>query len=237
VSDAFSEDPVRVLRVARFAARFKVFGFKVAHSTHQLMKDMVVSGEVDALTPERVFKELEKALSYETPSAFFKVLSACGADARVFPMLSSSTHTTHNNEFEFLDRLDTDNPANKFAVWLHNESVDTIEQLCQHIKCPKGYTQLATLTSQWRLVASQLDQQNAEAVLTFFNRTDALRRKDRFEQLLTIFVLLGVEVGSIKQLRDQLNDIDVASLDKSNIVEAIKKKKLFIIKNWKKNKE
>ncbi|HCE35558.1 MAG TPA: polynucleotide adenylyltransferase, partial [Gammaproteobacteria bacterium] len=86
VSDAFSEDPVRVLRVARFAARFKVFGFKVAHSTHRLMKDMVTSGEVDALTPERVFKELEKALSYETPSAFFKVLSACGADARVFPM-------------------------------------------------------------------------------------------------------------------------------------------------------
>jgi len=229
VSDAFSEDPVRVLRVARFAARFKVFGFKVAHSTHRLMRDMVTSGEVDALTPERVFKELEKALSYETPSAFFKVLSACGADERVFPMLSSSVHTTHDNEFEYLDRLDTGNPVIKFSVWLHNESADTIEQLCQHIKCPKEYTQLATLTSQWRVVANQLEQQNAKGVLTFFNRTDALRRKERFEQLLAIFVLLGVKVGPIKQLRDQLNDIDISSLDKSNIAEAIQNKKLSII--------
>jgi len=229
VSDAFIEDPVRVLRVARFAARFKVFGFKVAHSTHRLMKDMVVSGEVDALTPERVFKELEKALSYETPSAFFKVLSACGADARVFPMLSSDAHTMHDNEFEFLDRLNTNNPVIKFAVWLHNERVDTIEQLCQHIKCPKEYTQLATLTSQWRVIADQLEQQDAEGVLEFFNRTDALRRKERFEQLLAIFVLLGIEVEPIKQLRDQLGAIDIASLDKSNIAKAIKDKKLSII--------
>jgi tRNA nucleotidyltransferase/poly(A) polymerase len=60
-SKRISEDPVRVLRVARFAARFKPFGFKVAHTTHQLMKQMVISGEVDALISERVFKELEKS--------------------------------------------------------------------------------------------------------------------------------------------------------------------------------
>ncbi len=229
VSDAFSEDPVRVLRLARFAARFKVFGFKVAHSTHRLMKDMVASGEVDALTPERVFKELEKALSYETPSAFFKVLSACGADTRVFPMLGNNNHTTHDNEFEFLDRLNNNNPVIKFAVWLHNETAHAIEQLCQHIKCPKEYTQLAVLTSQWQTVASQLEQQSAEDILTFFNRTDALRRKQRFEQLLTIFTLLGIEVEPIKQLHNQLDHIDIASLDKSNIAEAIQNEKLSII--------
>ncbi|MBT4668104.1 MAG: polynucleotide adenylyltransferase, partial [Candidatus Ruthia sp.] len=221
VSDAFSEDPVRVLRVARFAARFKVFGFKVAHETHQLMKDMVASGEVDALTPERVFKELEKALSYQTPSAFFKVLSACGADTKVFPMLNSDTHTTHENEFEFLDQLDTNSPVVKFALWLHHQSADAIEQLCQHIKCPKEYTQLALLTSEWYQLAGELNQQSSEAVLNFFARTDALRRKDRFDQLLVIFVLLGIEVESIKQLRDQLGSIDIASLDKSNIAKAI----------------
>ncbi len=229
VSDAFSEDPVRVLRVARFAARFKVFGFKVAHSTHRLMKDMVASGEVDALTPERVFKELEKALSYETPSAFFKVLSACGADAKVFPMLDNGNHTTHDNEFEFLDQLDTSSSVIRFALWLHNQSADTIEQLCQHIKCPKEYTQLAMLTSQWRMLASQLKNQSAEDILTFFNRTDALRRKQRFEQLLRVFVLLGIEVESIKQLRDELDNIDIASLDKSNIAKAIQNEKMSII--------
>jgi len=135
----------------------------------------------------------------------------------------------HENEFEFLDRLNTNNPVIRFAIWLHNERVDTIEQLCQHIKCPKEYTQLATLTSQWRVVASQLAQKNTEAVLEFFNRTDALRRKERFEQLLAIFVLLGIEVEPIKKLRDQLSDIDFASLDKSNIAKAIQSKKLSII--------
>lgn len=229
VSDAFSEDPVRVLRVARFAARFKVFGFKVAHSTHRLMQDMVASGEVDALTPERVFKELEKALSYETPSAFFKVLSACGALVKVFPMLSGNVHTTHENEFEFLDRIDTNNPVVRFSLWLHNESADTIERLCQHIKCPKEYTQLAILTSQWRVVAGQLENQSADDILRFFNRTDALRRKERFEQLLAIFVLLGIKVESITQLRDQLKNIDIASLDKGNIAEAIQNEKISII--------
>ena len=229
VSNAFSEDPVRVLRVARFAARFKVFGFKVAHDTHQLMKDMVTSGEVDALTPERVFKELEKALSYQTPSAFFKVLSACGADTKVFPMLNSDTHTTHENEFEFLDRLDTDSPVVKFALWLHHQSADAIEQLCQHIKCPKEYTQLALLTSEWYQLAGELNQQSSEAVLNFFARTDALRRKDRFDQLLVIFVLLGVDIKPIKQLQDQLGSIDIASLDKSNIAKAIEEKKLSIV--------
>ncbi|MDG2354074.1 MAG: polynucleotide adenylyltransferase [Gammaproteobacteria bacterium] len=232
VSDAFSEDPVRVLRVARFAARFKVFGFKVAHETHQLMKDMVASGEVDALTPERVFKELEKALSYQTPSAFFKVLSACGADTKVFPMLNRDIHTTHENEFEFLDQLDTDSPVVKFALWLHHQSTDAIEQLCQHIKCPKEYTQLALLTSEWHQLAGKLNQQSPEVVLDFFARTDALRRKDRFDQLLVIFVLLGIEVESIKQLRDQLSSIDITSLDKSNIAKAIEEEKLLIITSF-----
>ncbi len=229
VSDAFSEDPVRVLRVARFAARFKSFGFKVAHETHRLMKNMVASGEVDALTPERVFKELEKALSYETPSAFFKVLSACGADVKVFPMLTSNVHTTHDNEFEFLDQLDTNSPVIKFALWLHNERTDAIEQLCQHIKCPKEYAQLAMLTAHWSDMASQLGQHSADEVLEFFNRTDALRRKERFEQLLTIFSLLGTDVDPIKQLRDQLSAIDISSLGKSDIAKAIQSEKISII--------
>jgi len=229
VSNAFSEDPVRVLRVARFAARFNVFGFKVAHSTQRLMQEMVVSGEVDALTPERVFKELEKALCYETPSPFFKVLSACGADERVFPMLDRNAPTAHDNEFEFLDRLDTNSAIIKFALWLHNQSTDAIGQLCRHIKCPKEYSQLATLTSQWQSFARQIQQQSAEELLRFFARTDALSRKQRFEQLLTIFALLGIEVKPIRQLRNQLDNIDIASLDKSNIAEAIQTKKLAII--------
>lgn len=87
VSPAFVEDPVRILRVARFAARFAKWGFKVAHGTHALMKRMVENGEVDHLVPERVWAETLKALNEDRPARYFEVLHACGALAAVFPEL------------------------------------------------------------------------------------------------------------------------------------------------------
>ncbi|WP_077730972.1 multifunctional CCA addition/repair protein [Methylocaldum sp. 14B] len=85
VSPAFGEDPVRILRVARFAARFAQLGFRVAAETSDLMRSMVATGEVDALVPERVWAELARALSEPTPRAFFEVLRECGALARLCP--------------------------------------------------------------------------------------------------------------------------------------------------------
>lgn len=85
VSPAFVEDPVRLLRVARFAARFAARGFRIADETVALMREMVASGEVDHLVPERVWAELERALGEATPSRFFEVLRACDALARVLP--------------------------------------------------------------------------------------------------------------------------------------------------------
>lgn len=85
VSPAFNEDPVRILRLARFAARFAPLGFTVADETLALMAGMVAKGEVDALVPERVWAELARALGEARPSAFFDVLRACGAMARLFP--------------------------------------------------------------------------------------------------------------------------------------------------------
>ncbi len=85
ISSAFAEDPVRILRVARFMARYQHLGFKVAGETMELMKNMVAQGEVDALVPERVWSELVKALSERTPTQFFDVLQHCGALARLFP--------------------------------------------------------------------------------------------------------------------------------------------------------
>jgi tRNA nucleotidyltransferase (CCA-adding enzyme) len=85
VSAAFGEDPVRILRAARFAARFAPLGFRVAEDTYALMRRMVEAGEVDALVPERVFAELAKALVEPEPGAFFEVLRTCGALTRLFP--------------------------------------------------------------------------------------------------------------------------------------------------------
>jgi tRNA nucleotidyltransferase (CCA-adding enzyme) len=87
VSDAFSEDPLRVLRVARFAARYAPLGFTVHDSTVALMSKLVKSGEVSDLTPERVWKELSRALTEAKPSVFFKVLRKCGALKVLLPEL------------------------------------------------------------------------------------------------------------------------------------------------------
>lgn len=85
VSPTFAEDPVRILRVARFAARYAPLGFRVAEETRKLMRDMVESGEVDALVPERVWAETVRALGEPRPGRFIEVLRNCGALARIFP--------------------------------------------------------------------------------------------------------------------------------------------------------
>ncbi|KAA6185820.1 multifunctional CCA addition/repair protein [Thiohalocapsa marina] len=87
VSPAFAEDPVRILRTARFAARYAELGFRVAPETQALMRSMVAAGEVDALVPERVWQELVRALGEARPSVFFGVLRDCGALARLLPEL------------------------------------------------------------------------------------------------------------------------------------------------------
>lgn len=89
VSPAFSEDPLRVLRVARFAARFAHLGFTVAPETIALMQEMVISGELESLTPERVWKEWEKSLSSDDPQVFLTVLRQCGALSVVMPEIDA----------------------------------------------------------------------------------------------------------------------------------------------------
>lgn len=89
VSDAFREDPVRILRVARFAARFRPFNFRIADETRELLRAMVAAGETSALVPERVWKETDRALGSEHPEVFFAVLRDCGALAVLYPELDA----------------------------------------------------------------------------------------------------------------------------------------------------
>ncbi len=89
VSPAFAEDPVRILRLARFHTRFAPLGFEVAEVTMAVMRQMVADGEADALVPERVWKETERALMHDKPSTFFRTLRDCGALARVMPEIDA----------------------------------------------------------------------------------------------------------------------------------------------------
>lgn len=133
VSPAFSEDPVRILRVARFTARFAHLGFSIAPETYALMQNMVEAGEVDALVPERVWTETNKALSEKSPSHFFEVLRKCGALVRLFPEIDNlfgvPQPEQHHPEIdagihtmmvlEQATKLSTDNEV-RFAALLHD---------------------------------------------------------------------------------------------------------------------
>jgi len=99
VSPAFAEDPVRVLRIARFAARFAPLGFTIAEATLELMRSMVADGEVDHLVPERVWAELQRALAEPAPQAFVTTLRACGALARLLPEVDALYGVPQRAEF------------------------------------------------------------------------------------------------------------------------------------------
>lgn len=99
VSPAFVEDPVRVLRVARFAARYASLGFRIADETLALMRSMVADGEIDHLVPERVWAETRRALAEPTPSAFLRALRACGALRAVFPEVDALYGVPQRAEF------------------------------------------------------------------------------------------------------------------------------------------
>ena len=134
VSPAFREDPVRVLRTARFAARYRHLGFNVANETVAAMRDMVDQGELDALVPERVWQEMEKAFSEESPSTFIEVLRQCGALNVVLPEVESLFGVPQTPEYHpeidtgvhtlmVMDqaaRLSGRNPAVVFAAMVHD---------------------------------------------------------------------------------------------------------------------
>lgn len=147
VSPAFGEDPVRILRLARFAARFAHLGFRVADETMALCRDMVADGEVDALVPERVWQEVAKALMAPTPSTFVRVLRDCGALAALLPEIDAlfgvpqraDYHPEVDTGVHVLMSLDqsvalTDELATRFAVLLHDLGKGTtpVDELPRH---------------------------------------------------------------------------------------------------------
>lgn len=147
VSPAFLEDPVRILRVARFAARFAPLGFTIAPETMELMRQMVIDGEVDTLVPERVWQEMLRALQEDMPEVFFTTLRNCGALARIFPQLDRLWGVPQKPEYH--PEIDTGvhvmmalqqsvkfttKPEIRFAVLCHDlgKGVTPVDQLPSH---------------------------------------------------------------------------------------------------------
>ncbi|MCP4700018.1 MAG: multifunctional CCA addition/repair protein [Gammaproteobacteria bacterium] len=190
VSPAFAEDPVRILRVARFAARFGKFGFRVAGETNALMKEMVARGEADALVAERVWKELARALGEEQPARFFEVLIACGALPSLFPELSPLfTAPTLEKLTQAAQR--TSDRRVRFAVLLHglgdmdpSVSLELFEKFCHRLRIPNDYRQLAEMVIAYYKKCAATEAADGDELLQLLEGLDAFRRSERFERFL-----------------------------------------------------
>jgi tRNA nucleotidyltransferase (CCA-adding enzyme) len=187
VSPAFAEDPLRILRIARFAARFARLGFRIADETAALMQQMVASGEVDHLVAERIWKETERALQEANPEVYFQVLLGCGALPRLTqdselwrdragrPLASIWTALRRCVEQAYSAQV-------RFAVLFIGTPIDRVRRCCDHLKVPKAYGELALLTAQ------HYDQacapSSAAAAFALLEACDAARRPERFLDFL-----------------------------------------------------
>lgn len=214
VSEAFIEDPVRILRVARFAARFA--DFTVAPETNALMQRMVEQGEVDALVPERVWQELSRGLMEQKPSRMFEVLRVCGALQRILPELDALWGVPQPEQWH--PEIDTgvhvmlvvDWAAAqgfalpiRFAALLHDlgkgttppemwprhhgheaRSEHLAEQVCTRLKVPGECRDLALMTAREHGNVGRAFEMRPDTLVKFFSRCDAFRKPQRFIDML-----------------------------------------------------
>lgn len=188
VSPAFVEDPLRVLRVARFAARFAPLGFRVADETRALMSAIAASGELDWLVPERVWQETERALAESAPAEFFDELGACGALGAVFPELAPLFDPAADGVARRALTLAAERgePAEvRLAALCHPLDPDgALERLCRRLPVPRAWGDLARMTARHQAAFRAARGGDADTLWGLIRDTDALRRGERFERLL-----------------------------------------------------
>ncbi len=208
VSDAFIEDPLRVLRAARFAARYHEYGFSIAADTMNLMTRLSHSGELTFLAAERLWVETEKALKTANPSVFFQVLEDCGAIAALCP-------NWHPRERELktlhLASQASHSTAVRFAALMAHQPGDIIEQVCEIFKVPNQHRDLALLVARHGM---DCHCRSGEHALRLLEQTEAWRRDQRFEDFLEVctlaYALRGDERDALVQAAAQTASIDTS---------------------------
>lgn len=198
ISPAFSEDPLRVLRVARFAARFSHFGFQVADETMALMRTMTAQGELNELTAERVWQEISRSLLGPAPATFFAVLAKAGAWPSLFGQaleldlqVLQRLHTKAEQKFR-LPALEQ-----RFAVLCNACSVEnftrqqTVDHLSKRWRVSRACSELASLVSLWwpHCIADTFWQ--APVITDLLRRSDPIRRDQRWLQVLEVLDFLS----------------------------------------------
>lgn len=186
VSEAFVEDPLRVLRLARFAARLPTFS--VHPETMALLQKMVIAGELQHLVAERVWQETERALQAEVPTRFFDVLAACGARAQLWPEIKSWSLPLAALRCASLQQASW--PV-CWAVLCARLPLADVKALGQRLRVPKQGQQLAELLASLWPCYRATPQPSAAQQVAFLEQTDAYRRPERLRPLLTACVILN----------------------------------------------
>mgnify|MGYP000256466245 CR=1 FL=1 len=212
VSDAFIEDPLRVLRCARFLARYFHLGFRIADETIALSQQISASGELQHLSKERVWQELEKALGERSPEQYFIALQDCHAANIFWPQLNPLSEqqinllqqaaaqpaktSSHNQATDH----QTMNKPQRFAMlFFHLSEADSKAVLAQ-LKAPNEFKELALMVSQFGLRCVQLDSNNSEQKLRLIESLDAFRRPERLQLFLACCSLYSGIDNQQKQL-------------------------------------
>lgn len=177
IGDAFVEDPVRLLRLARFAARFA--DFSIADTTTELAQQLVQNGEVDALVPERVWQELHKGLCTADPMRMMQVLESCGALARVIPGLVINPAVSTAMQCAIDQTLNTEQ---LFALLCHQSPEPAT--IATHLRAPSAYKDLARLLPLFLADSASADLNDAQSLAALLQRCDVLRRAARFDLLV-----------------------------------------------------
>lgn len=207
VSPAFGEDPVRILRLARFAARFPQF--TVAPETRALMQHMVRAGETKHLVAERVWQELSRGLMAEEPERMFLELAACGAAGDLFP----EVHPV-NGRLSAAARAGLSLAA-RVAVWLAECTPEQVRDIAERLRLPTDCRDLAMLLVRYQVNLMQAGALSAEDRLETLERCDGLRRPDRFKMLLNVLPILGASSDIVDhwlEIQEAASSVDAGAI-------------------------
>ncbi|MBL4851913.1 MAG: multifunctional CCA tRNA nucleotidyl transferase/2'3'-cyclic phosphodiesterase/2'nucleotidase/phosphatase [Gammaproteobacteria bacterium] len=188
VTDAFVEDPLRVLRVARFAARFSPLGFCLAPETLSLMQSMVKTGELSTLVAERVWTETDRALAELEPQVYFDVLDHCGALAQIFPEITPIWLQGAPSGRDLLVAVAKANNSTllRFTALTVNVEIGALKAMAKRLRVPKSYHQLAELAVRHIKSLHTFSAMDAAMQLQLLESMDVLRRPQRIDPLLCL---------------------------------------------------
>ena len=234
VSAAFTEDPLRVLRVARFCARYAHLGFHIAAETMHLMEHISSSSELQALPAERIWKELERSLHEKNPQQFFITLQ----DAHALQILMPELTQLAPNTYTALQQAAIQGKAVaiRFALLFIDVDRTSTDHFCQRLRSPKEFRELALLVSSYGR-SSQDKFTNAEQLLTLLLQLDPFRRPQRFEQFLQCTETLFKNTHTQNQLRRAFcacntinnSELSVSGLTGKAFAEALHQRRLHAI--------